>query len=165
MHIIKIQCTSRSSKDVRLNMFDTDLIPLSECQVWVRKTRLLSNWTCSTQIPRSGDASGGAWHGAEHPIRPLILTIDGSDLCQAIDGSDLYALRFNLSRLCRDERLDATRHLAWQGVLGSIPCPRSHTLIQCQESKMGTLSSVESPTWVLHTFCRIHVTKRITPIN
>lgn len=44
--------------------------------------------------------------GAEQLIRPLILAIDDSDLNKTMDGSDLYALIFDLSLPCRDERLN-----------------------------------------------------------
>lgn len=50
--------------------------------------------------------SGGVWQRYPHPIQLFISVIDGSDLYRTIDDSDLYAIKYNPSRLCRDERLD-----------------------------------------------------------
>lgn len=60
----------------------------------------------STGIPCSS--------GAERPIRQFITGINDLDLDLIMNGSDLYALRFNPNRSCRYEQPDATRHLAWQ---------------------------------------------------
>lgn len=37
----------------------------------------------------------------------VFSAIDGSNIDRTIDGSDLYFPRFNSSRSCRDERLNA----------------------------------------------------------
>lgn len=42
--------------------------------------------------------------GAERLIRPFISANDGSNLNQVMNYSDLYALKFNPDRQCRDER-------------------------------------------------------------
>lgn len=44
--------------------------------------------------------------GAEQPIRPLISIINGSNLNRAMNGSNMYALRFDPNRLYRDEQLN-----------------------------------------------------------
>lgn len=41
--------------------------------------------------------------GAEQSIWPFISGINGLDLVQAMDCSELYALRFNPSRPCRND--------------------------------------------------------------
>lgn len=46
------------------------------------------------------------YSGAKRSIQPFISKIGGSNLDRAMYHSDVYALRFNLSRLCRDEQVE-----------------------------------------------------------
>lgn len=64
-------------------------------------------------------------NGAERPDRPLISTIDGSDLDRTVDDLYLYAFRFN-PNCFQNELPNASRHPLGTGVLGSIPRSGPH---------------------------------------
>lgn len=42
------------------------------------------------------------WDATERPIWPFISRIDSLDLGRVMNDSNLYVLRFNLNRSCRD---------------------------------------------------------------